>query len=237
VAEDSTARPSTGKVQRKVVEKAAESEAPATMSLKDPAYLTAWRKQETRTLLKRWGDDLAGLNLSPDKAARLIELMLNETESTLDAEEAALAAGLTGDEVKRAVRQARSVVHNDVKALLGEEASAEMVRLSMAKPYAAKIEDTFGVDLKAAGMPLTREQVTALALSYHEVTQSYGPAGRIGEPPNPQTGLTPVQEAWLNRYSTHLTAAQMQVVKNYFVDDAKWSVISSGPRTVRGKSR
>jgi hypothetical protein len=133
---------------------------------------------------------------------------------------------LNGEEAKRAVRQARSVVHDEIKALLGEEAAGQLARSAAAKPHRPAIEDTFAIDLKAAGMPLTERQVTALAIGYLDVIEVYGPSGKLRAPTDARTGLTPVQDAWLEQYARHLTPAQLQVVRNYFVADGEWQRVS-----------
>jgi hypothetical protein len=190
--------------------------------MKDPAYAAAWRQQQLRTILKQYGDDLPALNLSPEKLARLKELMVLEREIEEDAKDAGHTAGLTGENLKTAVRQARSVVHAEIKALLGDTATEQLAREAMAKPYKPRIEDTFAIDLKAAGMPLSREQVTSLALGFRDVIQAFEPKERLKDPPDPRTGLTPVQQALLDRYTQHLTPAQALTTRNYFIEQARW---------------
>jgi RNA polymerase sigma factor (sigma-70 family) len=195
-------------------------------SMKDPEYAAMWRKQQLRTVLKQYGDALAALNLPPEKLAKLKELMVLETEIDEDAKDAARAAGLTGESSQKAVRQARNGVHEEIKALLGDQATTQLAREALAGPHKPRIEDTFAIDLKASGMPLSPEQVTSLALGFRDVIRTFEPKDRLADPPDPRTGLTPLQQALLDRYAQHLTPAQLQVTRTFFIEEAKWGLLN-----------
>jgi RNA polymerase sigma factor (sigma-70 family) len=194
--------------------------------MKDPEYAAVWRKRQLRTVLKQYGDALSGLNLPSEKLAKLKDLMVLETEIDEDAKDAASAAGLTGENLRKAVRQARNGVHEEIRALLGDQATTQLAREALAGPHKRQIEDTFAIDLKVSGIALSPEQVTALALGFRDVVRTFEPKDRLADPPDLRTGLTPVQQALLDRYAQHLTPAQLQVTRTFFIEESKWGLLN-----------
>jgi hypothetical protein len=226
---DATARSDQGTGSTQKHRKAAAQVSPAKSfgeSMQDAVYAAAWRKQQLRTVLKQYGDALAALNLPREKLAKLTELMVLETEIDEDAKDAGKAAGLIGENLRLASVQARNGIHEEIKALLGDQATTQLAREALAQPHKPQIEDTFGIDLKAAGMPLSSEQLTSLALGFRDVIRAFEPKDRLAEPPDPRSGLTPIQQALLERYAQHLTPAQAEVARNYFIEQAKWGLLN-----------
>ena len=205
-------------------------------SMKDPAYAAAWRKQALRTLERMHGDGFAALNLSSETLVRLKELLLARHESTMDARDAARAAGLTHAETNKAVQHARELWTDKIKELTGETGYTEFHRSEKASMIKPEIESTFAIDLKAAGIPPSPVQVKNLAATMFEYWENtWQPAGlpfqgvqsfMKPQEVNPQTGLTPHAQALLGQYVQYLTPAQHDVVKGYFIEQVKWTQLS-----------
>lgn len=123
--------------------------------------------------------------------------------------------------------QARDAVNGEIRALIGDAAFAQLERSAPrsldTKPM---IEYTFGVDLKTAGIPLTAEQLTSIARGWDDVKMTRARTARdgssTGETVDPQTELSPQAQALIDRFARELTPAQLQVVKDHFVESAKW---------------
>jgi RNA polymerase sigma factor (sigma-70 family) len=184
---------------------------------KDPAFAAIWRKQQLRTIQQQYGYAFAAMNLPPDELARLKDLLLERTQARLDAADAGLAAGLTGAELATAERQAENSVTDEIKGFVGDAGYAQLAASLRASQFAPLIANTVAVDLSAAGVPLLPEQVSFLAQNFAAHDTAYGP-GAAAQVPDPQTGLTPFYQSLLDRVSPSLTAAQIPVMKDYFIE-------------------
>lgn len=184
---------------------------------KDPAYAAVWRKQQMRIIQQRYGYAFAAMKLPPDDVARLKNLLLTRTEARLDAGDAGQAAGLSGPELSTAEKQAETAVTDEIKGVVGEAGYAQLMASQKASQFEPLIANSLAVDLSAAGVPLMPDQESALAQIFadHDTNNSPGAAGQI---PDPQTGLTPFYQSLLDRISPNLAAAQIPVIKDYFIE-------------------
>jgi len=184
---------------------------------KDPRYAAIWRKQQLRIIQQRYGYAFAAMKLPPDDLARLKNLLLTRVQARLDAADAGQAAGLTGAELSTAGKQAENAVTGEISALVGDAGYAQLMASQKASQFEPLIANSVAVDLEGAGVPLMPEQASALAQSFADHDTNNG-AGAAGQLPDPLTGLTPFYQSLLDRISPNLTAAQIPVVKDYFIE-------------------
>jgi hypothetical protein len=83
----------------------------------------ALRADERRVILDQYRDILSGMNLPPDTASRLQDLLTERIETVLDAEDAAVRFGFAegSAQTARAVTQAVAEVDRDIANLVGSD--------------------------------------------------------------------------------------------------------------------
>ena len=86
-----------------------------------PEYAPIFNRQTRRNVLRNFGPGIAALNLPPEQAAKLKDLLVERELSANDAQQAAEAAGLARGSpgYRDAVRQAQAGVDQEVTALHG----------------------------------------------------------------------------------------------------------------------
>ncbi len=101
--------------------------------------------------------------------------------------------------------------------MVGPDGAAQLQASQRASQYEPLIASSFAIDLNAAGIPLTSDQVASLAQSFSDHEAKFGP-GAGKQEPDPQTGLTPFYQTLVDQISPNLTSAQLQVMKDYFIE-------------------
>jgi hypothetical protein len=81
------------------------------------------RAEERRVIMVQYQDILAQMDLPPDKAARLLDLLTERIDTVLDAEDAAVRVGFAegSEQTARAVSLAVAEVDRDIVGLVGPE--------------------------------------------------------------------------------------------------------------------
>jgi RNA polymerase sigma factor (sigma-70 family) len=184
---------------------------------KDPAFAALWRKQQLRAIQQRYGYAFSAMKLSPEALAKLKGLLVARIQARLDATEVGQEAGLTGRELSAAVRQAEGAVNGEIQDLVGNDGSAQLQASQLASQYEPLIASSVGIDLGSAGMPLAPDQASALAQIFLDHEAKFGP-GAGKQVPDPQTGLTPYFQSLADRIAPNVTVAQLQIVKDYFIE-------------------
>jgi hypothetical protein len=113
--------------------------------------LAALRADERRVILDQYRDVLAEMNLPPDTASRLQDLLTERIETVIDAEDAAVRVGFAegSAETARAVTLAVAEVDRDIAHLVGEDGARRIDGL----PGAASAEPSVVVVQPAAPAP------------------------------------------------------------------------------------
>jgi hypothetical protein len=207
-----------------------------SQSMEEPTFATAWRQQSIRNLDRTHSDTYGALGLSAEQLGQLKQLLVTRVEAGAYAVEVARAAGLPNVEGYKAVDHATQTANDDIKALIGEAGFTLLERNEKAFRFRPMIESDFGHDLRAAGVPLSADQATNLAVTMSEYWQStWRPKGigfsglrQFTDPKemDPQTGLTLHGAALLDRYARYLTPVQIQVVRDAMTADGRWREIT-----------
>jgi hypothetical protein len=131
---------------------------------RDPAYAALRHRVLLRAVRVTYGD-LAALNLPPDRLQKLTELLLDRCAAPQDARDAALQQGLKdgSPEYLQAVANSVNDAENDIKSFLGQSAYDQLLANENRINLASTLETTVGNYLAAAGIPLSGDQIAALA--------------------------------------------------------------------------
>jgi len=183
-----------------------------------------YAKDIRRNLVRMYGDGLNQLVLPPGQLAKLKDLLVEQQMSSLDAQQAAEAAGLArgSSAWQAAMRQASQDVQQDITALLGPDGQKTLQQLGSQNGYRNQIQNSFAPDFTDAGVPLSSDQSDRLAQAMA------GPTGRTPpgyNDPDPSTGLTPRQEQVLMAAAQVLTPAQWQIFKTDQIQQAQRDAI------------
>jgi hypothetical protein len=179
-----------------------------------PEYEALYAKGIRRNLARSYGDGLDKLNLPPEKLAKLKDLLVEQQMSSLDAQQAAEAAGLerTSPAWRKAMNQASQEVQQDITDLLGPGGQKTLQQIRTQTSFQTQIQNNFAPDFADAGVALTPDQSAGLA----EAMAGPSLPGKVPagyNDPDPATGLTPHQEQILTAASQVLTPAQLQIFK------------------------
>jgi hypothetical protein len=184
--------------------------------MKDPSFAALWRKEKLRQIDKAWGRELAKLDLPPAQRAKLMDLLFERTEAERVGREAAKNARLSEAESNKAVVMAGDAVYAEIKSLLGDETYAKFETAVQTSRIDLAIEDQFGTDLTAAGVPLTQDQFSSLAQIHAKLKLPLNPAHQ--EPSDPSTGLTSLNQSFLAQAGEILSPAQLSVLRQRLID-------------------
>jgi hypothetical protein len=191
---------------------------------KDPAYATIWRKQELRNINRQYGEELAKLNLPPEQAAKLKQLMIDREDASMDAREAAQNSGLSSRETNQAVTQAMGEVNDEIKALVGADTFNDLQNGQLSSGMKMMIQNQVGIDLTAAGVPLSNDQTSALAQIYaglQNPAKNPDLMTMVRGAADPTTGLTPMNQAILDQAAQVLSPAQLPILKQSLIDQSE----------------
>jgi RNA polymerase sigma factor (sigma-70 family) len=203
--------------------------------LSDPEYASAWRQRTSRDMDRLYHDTFATFGLDPERLAILKTLLVEREVAKLEAIDVAGGAGMGSAEADKAAISAQQPLNDKIRGLIGQEDLARFEREERAVRIKPLLENMFVPDLNAAGVPLTSEQMTEVGIGmrdYYDDARKANGAAFAGIPlddpqnVNPQTGLNPHAEALLDRLAPLVTPAQLQVIRNYFVDQTKWNRLS-----------
>src|ERR1035438_5880934 len=108
-------------------------------------------------------------------------------------------------------------VDSDIKALVGADVFGQIQSEPIISGFKRTVQQQAGADLAAAGVPLSDDQLFALANIYFDVEvpgkdHSFNTLP-VKALPDPTTGLTPKNEAILSQATRYLTAAQIPVLR------------------------
>jgi hypothetical protein len=164
--------------------------------LKDPQFDELHRRRLLQQVRGRYGD-LKSLNLKPDQQDKLTALLAGELSAPQDAREAALAQGIadSSPEMSRAIGEAMKSADDEIKALIGDSGFQDLTSLSSQVTTRKNLNSTLGSDFIAGGLPLSPDQINALA----DVQAHF------------QGSPTELDEAMKDRAAQELSPAQMDL--------------------------
>jgi hypothetical protein len=198
----------------------------------DPAYSALWRRMQLRRINRQYGDVLATLNLSADQLANLKNLMIDREEALLDARDA--SKNLPAAESRAAIFQAEDEVNKEIDALVGPGVMSQFASTAEVYAIGRTIQSQEGMDFTAAGLPLSAEQVSALADIYANFQIPERLKGTpdfdklVGAPADPVTGLTPLNQALLAQAAQVLSPAQLPILRQSLIDENLQQAFAAG---------
>jgi len=205
---------------------------PAQMSdiFKDhPEFVKLYNEFTRRQLGTIYGGGLNSLNLSPQQLNRLKDLLTERQMSVVDAAQAAASEGLRAGsaEWQQAINQASLTDDQEIKDILGPNADATLDDLksnagrAQAQPVMEYQVNNLAPQFADAGIPLTTDQSAGLTQA---LLNAYYWQGRdLSDRPvdynevDPSTGLTPHETRNLNNAAQVLTADQLNLLQNYYI--------------------
>lgn len=179
-------------------------------------------------MLNHYGEAIVALKLPQEKANKLERLLAESTSSVIDALDLARRSGVLygSPEMKTVEEQAEASVDGEIRALLSPEdyeSIAEASRYESALRGVDQVEEA----LFSATCPMTQQQTTQLAQVEADYMRDTLDAGTdraaklealLTAPPDPDTGLKPVQQQELDRAAGFLSQAQLAALKQYWLD-------------------
>jgi len=183
-----------------------------------PEFAALRQKDTLRNVVRQYGDAIATLNLPADKAAQLKNLLVERQLSQQDAREAAEAAGLKpgSPEFAQATAQAYQEVQQQITDLVGKDGMAALQQASMISGMKTMVTYTYAPDFADAGIPLTSEQETSLAVALNPANaMRNNPNARDPSyrQPDPDTWLSPADQQTIAKAAQTLSPAQLEIFK------------------------
>jgi hypothetical protein len=132
--------------------------------MRDPAYARIHRQIILNFIRRQYGD-LKSLNLPADQEQKLENLLIDKNSVPRDTDEAAQQAGMNinSPEFTKAVGAAYKDVDDQIKALLGPSGYQQLQDAANESVDRMSIASSIGQSLALAGMPLSNDQLIALA--------------------------------------------------------------------------
>ena len=183
-----------------------------------PEYTSFYEKQMRRNVERMYGDGLSTLNLPVDKLAQLKDLLTERQMSSLDAMQAAEAAGLQqgSPEWQAAMKQAADEAQQQIAAILGPNADNTLAQLAMRARIQTAVQNNYAPDFSYAGLGLNPAQSNGLVQAMADA--NYAGKDTSTRPAdynvvNSDTGLSPHDQRIINSAAQVLTPAQVQLLK------------------------
>ena len=183
-----------------------------------------------RNIDRMYGSGLATLNLTSDQVSQLKGLLAERQMGSIDAMQAAEAAGLERDspEWRAAMKQAGQDVQQQINSILGPNADATLAQLQARAGIQNQVEYNYSADFADAGSPLTAEQSSGLVqamadANYAGKDLSTRPANY--NDPDPTTGLTPHDNRIIQAAAQVLSPAQLEILKTDQAENSKIAAI------------
>ena len=189
-----------------------------------PEMAEIFRKQVRRSVIQQYGNLFNSLDLSPEKSAKLKDLLVELTVSPIDAATAAAGLGVPADspEMRTAQNQARRDVESEIKALVGPETAG------MFNGNTGYLLQTGMSDMTDAGQALSSDQIKAMAqITAEAADPEKNPSmrQRSAYEPDAETGLTGVQQRILQRANATLSPDQIAILRNAWLQQNQQQAI------------
>ena len=177
-----------------------------------------------RRMLRDYGAALVELNLSAQVIAQAKAFLIQRSEAPTALFAAARERGEDphSDQSRAAQKASADAATDELKTLLGTDRYKKLEELHDTLPVRRSVAMNEATDCRAAGCPLTPDQVDRLAKVSWSVRKSLpsGGAGAIHEEVNPTTGLTARTAAILTQSTSFLSAAQLGTLEVFYQDQA-----------------
>ena len=184
-----------------------------------PEYEALMRKDSRRSTLRMYGRAIAALNLAPNQAIQLKELLVERELASDDAREAAVQAGLKWDSKNsgKVLSEATKDLNQAITSLIGADGVEKLEGLKATNFYGSVNQvDEYALDMADAGASLSVEQAQALSQWLCEVANpdKNPDAGEPGyNDVDHSTWQSPLDQQFYAKAATILTPTQLQVLK------------------------
>lgn len=185
-----------------------------------PEMAALQRKELRRGVVREYARAITALNLPPDQATQLKNLLVEKAMTSADAMELATQAGLQPNsaEVGKAVAQATKDLDQSINSLIGSEANEKLEALKATTFFGStNAVDEIAVDMEDEGVSLTADQSLALSQYLRDLSNpAKNPeAGTPGfNAVDPATWQTPKDQQFFAKAANILTPTQLQILKN-----------------------
>jgi RNA polymerase sigma factor (sigma-70 family) len=183
-----------------------------------PEYAALMRKDIRRNVVRQYLSAIGALNLSPDEAGKLKELLVERDLASFDAHEAEAEAGVADDSAgaRKADSEATKESNLAITALIGSDANEKLEALKGTMNGSQNDVDDMALDLADAGHPISADQSQALAQWLHDLgNASKNPdAGTPGyRDIDPDTWQSPFDRQFFTNAATILSPEQLQILE------------------------
>jgi len=186
--------------------------------------VAAQQRWARRRMMREYGAALAELNLPAPVLFQAKELLIQRSAAPAAVFAAAREKGEDprSAQSRAAQKVATDAVTGELKALLGSDGYQRLEDLQETIPAQRMVESNEATNCRAAGCPLTQDQVRRLSAMSLAVRKSLPPRtpGALREEVDPSTGLTVRAAAILARSALFLSPAQQEALKIGYQDQA-----------------
>jgi len=201
--------------------KGAESDTFKVVHMKDvirdhPEYAELEDREIRHSVMRRYATAIAALDLPADQEIRLRQLLVEKEISAADARRAADQAGVSPDDLNKAMNAATKDADQSIVALIGAGGKDRLEALQDNGNFNSVNDLT--ADMAGSGMAASAEQANALALMLYDA----GKADKTPAASNPDyrtvdssTWLSPLDQQFLTQAATVLTPAQVAILKTF----------------------
>ena len=128
--------------------------------LDNPEFNKLWTQEQKSRVKLAYADLFKRLNLTPDQADKLNDLLVERQESVLDVLSAARAQGVSGrDQIGALIQQANASVDSQIQSLLGTDGYAQYNNYLQTQPQRNQVNE-LQTRLAAAGVPQLQDYQT-----------------------------------------------------------------------------
>lgn len=208
--------PMTSEEANRIIKNKMDAEAAARLS--DPLHNYARLRFSERQFENNYGDLLATLNLIPAKATQLKKLLLERELIKNDTYMEAGKLGLKKAATDEAVKMVTAETNFQISQLLEPDLTNQLASLESIMPAYSTMKLLFQPSMAFGGFPMDRAQSMKLANAMAEI--GYFPSApgyhdRIWQPVDPQSGLTPINQALVDKARDFLAPDQLEILKLY----------------------
>jgi len=201
----------------------------------DPIWAPFYRKLEKRRILSRYDILFSALSIPPEKAATLVDLMVDRSISGRKTAHMLRAAGqkLDSPESVGAVGKATEEIDQKIVQLVGADTAEKLKEWRSAiysygnAPDGPVAQDA--VTLRDAGFTVKPEQLVRLALIRYEV-YALIPDKNTSPKVDAETGLTSAERRLFARDAEVLSAEEVAVLRNWAIESHKARAAVEGIR-------
>jgi hypothetical protein len=179
-----------------------------------PEYAAFQQKEMRRGILQTFGEALSNFNLPPDQLVKLVDLMVENSNTVNDSVTVARDMGLQPGtpSYDEAMKRTSESIDQQIKAIIGPDGLDKLAEAQGVWAYSSQISNEYQPDFVLAGAALTTDQARNLAQLLYENGPSKIPAA-MNSKIDPETGLGMVDEQIILQAARFLSPAQIEILR------------------------